>query len=190
MRRTLATLAAAVALLGGCNQGPSVSLTNASPEEVAAKAKEAGVTTVTFHPGQWEIKSEITAFEMPGAPPEAAKLMEGIARSVPTVKTCMTPEQAKRPDAGMFGGKQDGKCTYNKFELSNGHIAIEMTCNGAADGSMHMTTNGDFSSDSYATESEVNAQGPHGQGMHMKVKASGRRVGDCPAGTATKGANS
>ncbi|MCW3836580.1 DUF3617 domain-containing protein [Sphingomonas canadensis] len=169
----------AVLALAACNQGPSVSLTNASPEEVAAKSKEAGAAP-QMKPGKWETKIEVLEFEMPGTdsmPKQLAAQIKERAMKPTTISSCMTEEDVKRPN---FGGKDESKCKFDKYEMSNGKIEAVMSCPGEG-GEMKMVTNGSFEAETFAVEQAMDVSGPMGK-MHTRARVSGKRVGDCKPG--------
>src|ERR1044072_8088929 len=165
--------------LAACNQS-SVSLTDASPEEVAKAAKASGAT-VQMQPGQWETKVEVLSMDMPdmkGMPPQlAAQLREQLMKPR-TVTSCMSEEDAKQGPSKAFTG--DSKCKFEKYEMSGGTIAATMVCPGPQ-GDMRMQMNGNFAAETFTVEQAMDMTGPTGA-MHTKARVTGKRIGDCPAG--------
>lgn len=165
--------------LAACNQ-PSVSLTNASPEEVAKAAKASG-TTIQMRPGQWETRIEIQSMDMPGIkdmPPQFAERMRAELMKPRTVKSCMTEEDARRGPSKAFAG--DSKCKFEKYDMTSGTIDAVMVCPGAqGEVRMHMT--GSFAAETFTVDQAMDMTGPTGA-MHSKAHVSGKRIGDCPAG--------
>jgi hypothetical protein len=174
--------------LAACNQQQStqesaaktgeVSLTNASPAEVAQQAQAAG--TAHFTPGEWETTVEVTEMELPGMP---ARVQEQMKKSMMStskmVKSCMTPEQAAKPQAGVLTGKTDSRCTYKNFTMAGGRIDAAMVCTGEQGAQMTQTIAGTYTETSFALASSVDATGGPGGGMKMKARTSGRRIGEC-----------
>lgn len=168
--------------LGACG-GPSVSLTNASPEEVAKAASDAGIGMAQQKPGQWEVTTEVVSVEMPGVPAEQRGMMEAMFKRPPvTESTCMTADQLKKPDPALFSGSKANKdCVFRKYNVSNGKLDATMVCKNT-DSEMTMTMTGEYAPEKVSTEVTMDAKGPPGQGaVKMKMKSSGRRTGDCPA---------
>lgn len=174
--------------LAACNQQSTqesaaktgeVSLTNAAPSEVAKQARAAG--PAHFSPGEWETRVEITDIDMPGVPPQVRDRMMGAMKAVRTVKTCVTAEQASKPQSDVLTGKTDGRCTYDSYDMADGRIDARMHCTAPQGGSMTQTIAGTFTETSFALASEMRSSGgPGGAGaMHMKAKTSGSRLGDC-----------
>lgn len=183
MTRTLA-LIVPLLLLGGCGNEPEVSARNASADEVAQQVRAAGGNAAFVRPGKWESRVQITAFEMPGAPPEMASAMRGMHQSAQVHTSCLTPEQAKRPKEDFFAGA--GKnCRYHHFDMSAGKIDAMMQCSGEGM-AQTMTMQGTYGPDDYSMQMSVKAdagEAPQG-GMTMKMKVDAKRVGECDGKTA------
>lgn len=177
-RFTIVPLAALA--LAACNQS-SVSLTNASPEEVARAAKASG-TTVSMRPGEWESKIEMLSMDMPGAkdmPPQFAERLRTELMKPRVVKSCMTAEDVKERQSKIFTGG-DSKCKFEKYEMTGGTIDAVMVCPGAQ-GEVRMQMTGSFASDSFTVNQAMDMTGPTGA-THTKARVTGKRIGDCPAG--------
>lgn len=155
-----------------------VSLTNASPEEVAKQAQAAG--PAHFQPGLWETKAEIANVDMPNLPAaQKEQMMAAMKKASGTaVKTCLTPEQANKPQAEMFTGKDSGNCTFDHYDMSSGKIDAKLNCKNPQGGKMTQTISGTFTNTGFALESEVHSEGGPGA-MTMKVKTTGTRIGEC-----------
>jgi len=174
--RTILLLAASGLVIAGCK--PSVSLTNASPEEVAKAAKENGIG---MNPGQWETTVEIVEAEMPGLPKASGDALKNQPNRVNKHSYCITPEEAAHPGSGLFAGGEDakGKCKVEKFSMSGGHIEQTISCadpNGKP--GMTMSTTGTYTGDSMTGTANMEMGGF----MKMKVNLTSKRVGECKAG--------
>lgn len=183
-------IGAAALLLASCGGGEStersaaatgeVSLTNASLEEVAKQA-DAASGAAKLQPGQWETKVEVSDIEMPGVPAGMADTIKGTMKSAAntTVKNCITPEEAERPQGRVFGGQSD-QCRYEKFEMSGGRMSAKMVCQDASSGGgMTMTSAGTFTATSFAVTNDMEMKGG-AQAMTMKASVTGTRLGECP----------
>lgn len=175
--------------LAGCNQQSTadsaartgdVSLTNAAPSEVAKQAQAAA--PAHFAPGEWETTVEILDMDMPGMANMPPQMREQMKKSLTaggrSVKTCITPEQAAKPQSDVLTGKTDGRCTYRNYTMSGGRIDATLACSGPQGGEMTQTISGTYTQTSFALASEVHSSGEAG-GMNMKAKTSGKRLGDC-----------
>ncbi|WP_213981293.1 DUF3617 domain-containing protein [Sphingomonas sp. dw_22] len=176
--------------LAACNQQSTadsaaktgeVSLTNAAPSEVARQAQAAG--PAHFAPGEWETTVEIVGMDMPGMasmPPQMRDQMKkSLMAANRSVKTCVTPEQAAKPQADMLTGKTDGRCTYRNYTMANGRIDATLACSGPRGGEMTQTIAGTFTDASFTLASEVHSSGGPGGSMNMKARTTGKRIGDC-----------
>jgi hypothetical protein len=173
-------------LLAACNQQSTqesaaktgeVSLTNAAPSEVAKQARAAG--PAHFAPGEWETIVEVTDMEMPGMPPQMREQMTArLKATTKSVKTCMTAEQAAKPEASVLTGKTDGNCTYQNYSMAGGRIDATLVCK-SPQGQLTQVIGGTFTDTSFALASSMDASGGPGGGMKMKARTTGKRIGDC-----------
>ena len=179
--RTVLLLAVSGLALAACK--PSVSLTNASPEEVAEAAKASGAEAIQLRPGQWETKVEMVDLQLPdmkGMPAQVAERMRAEMSKPHSVSSCMTEEDVKNHGTKMFGDAGN-KCKYDKYEMSGGHVDAVMSCpseRGAT--KLHMT--GTFAADSFEVQQEMDMDLGVGGTTHTKARVTGKRVGECKPG--------
>jgi Protein of unknown function (DUF3617) len=171
-----------LALLAACGKG-EVELENASVEDVV----KATANAQALNPGQWSNQTKIVSVEIPGMPQAEKKMMDAMTKAMvgqtTATESCVTPEQAKKPDATMFAGQGNNNCTFEKFSMAGGRMDAVMSCDAGAQGQMKMTMGGAYGGDNYALDSEIvmsGAPGMPGKG-EMKIKASntGKRTGEC-----------
>lgn len=181
---------AAFALIAACNREPQVDAKNASVAEVAEKVRRSGAGESFVRPGLWESKVVIEQLDMPGIPPEMAanmkKMMaEDQARSS---KSCLTPEDVKKPKEDFFAGKNKG-CRYDRFTMGGGKIDAVMRC-GGEQATQVMEMSGTYSPDAYrmqmSNKIEAAAKGAAGS-MAMRVRVDARRIGECTGKDAEAG---
>jgi hypothetical protein len=133
----------------------------------------------SIQPGQWEMKTRATSFEVPGMPPALAKQMQDqMAAREETHTTCITPAQAANPAGNMFSQNTQG-CNFTDQTFSGGVIRVRGTCQVAGQGQVQMAWEGRYT----ATTMEGNVttevtEGP--QRMRMTGSMTSRRIGDCP----------
>ncbi len=170
-------------LIAGCQQEPSVSVENASVEEVANELAGAGAGRDGnfVRAGQWQ--STITFEEMsaPGLPPAAAEQMARMTGPSQTFESCLTEEDAARPSEEFFAGR-DRQCRYEHFRMGGGEIDSRMRCeHGGTSQIMEMA--GTYSPDSYDMRMTTSVEGAPGAAgeMRMRMRVEARRVGECPA---------
>ena len=172
----LPLLAMPLIALAACDTGPTVEADNAKPSEVAEQMRDAVGGETFVRPGKWLSTVTIQEMDMPGMPPEfSAKMKEAMVAK--QVETCLTPEQAKRPQGDFFAA--DKSCQYDHFEMKGGKLNATMRC--ARDGMSQATSmTGNYSPDAYdmTMSTKVEGSGPQ-SGMTMKMQVAAKRVGDC-----------
>lgn len=163
---------AAVLALGACDSGPKIDAKNASPEEVQ---KQLAQSDVRPRPGQWEQSVKIESIDIPNMPPEARAQM-GKAGMVHTGLTCLTPEQAAKPDASFF--QQAAKnCKYDHFTMGGGKIDAKMTCTSGPQQQVS-TMKGTYDAENYDMQIEMEVP-MMGQPARTKLSLKMKRVGEC-----------
>jgi len=166
------------AALAACNNSPQVHEENASAAEVQNSIAKAGGTESFVRPGLWESKVTLEEMSMPGMPKEVAERMSMAQGKVQTSKTCLTPEEAKRPREGFFAG--DKNCRYDHFTMAGGKIDAVMNC--SAEGSKQtMTMQGGYTPDTYNMQMSMKSEGSGDavSGMSMKMRVAANRIGEC-----------
>lgn len=165
---------ASLALAGCGSKEDKVVAEDASVEEVAEQVAKADLRPM---PGRWESKMTMEKIELPGMPAEMQGAMQQQLGRVQTSISCLTKEQAEKPDGEFFKPANDSGCKYNKFEMGGGTIEADMTCaEGPMTQTMKMT--GTYSKQAYAMK--VSAEGKmQGQPMSMAMSVESKRVGEC-----------
>ena len=165
--------------LAACGSGgKSVTVTNASASEVAAKVDAAGAD-IMVSPGRWEGTATIN-MKMPGLPPEQqARLANNVGRAEPLV-SCVTPEQVKDHRAFFNGSKDmDKSCRYDHFTMSGGAIDAVMTC-ATGGHQTAMTMKGAYGADHYHVTMTMDAKGDGPMAtMTSTTVVDAKRVGAC-----------
>lgn len=173
-------VAASVLCLVGCNKGPTVSVKNATGNQVVAAVKESGVMTSgsMIEPGLWQSKVVIQEMTMPGLPPEYAdKMKQSIAAHRNDVnKHCVTEADVKKPKADFFGAGKE--CKYDHFTMGGGKIDIAMACQreGATN---NMKVSGSYTPTTYSVDTAMTGTGGREGGMSMKMHVDAQRIGQC-----------
>ncbi|GGC23779.1 hypothetical protein GCM10011371_09310 [Novosphingobium marinum] len=174
----LAVLAIAGTLvLSACGQGQEEQAVVAKNESAESVANKVAASNVRPNPGRWESRMTIEKMEMPGLPPEAQKMMKQHMGATQTFATCLTPEEAAKPDADFFQ-KDASDCNYERFAMADGKIDAKMTC--SANGQVqNMTMNGTYSQESYNIRVSADGEAQAGMPMSMAMTIESQRVGDC-----------
>ncbi|MCW2393812.1 MULTISPECIES: DUF3617 domain-containing protein [unclassified Sphingobium] len=177
--RAVFLITPALLVLSGCDSGPNVSATNATPEEVQQQVAAAGGDGVMVSPGRWEGQMTVQEIEMPGLPAEARDHMKAQMGAGRSFTSCVTEEDVKEQKA-FFTGEHDKSCKYDHFTMKNGKISALLKCDGGAQGRMEMKMDGEYAPDRYRMEMASKAQGGDAAGeMTMKMTVDAKRVGAC-----------
>ncbi|MGQ0588105.1 MAG: DUF3617 domain-containing protein [Sphingosinicella sp.] len=170
MRKT--TSAIAMLLLAACG-GQS------GNEQAAASGEGKSSASVALQPGQYETTVEVTRVAMANMP----NMPAGMTPPPPptTVRSCLTPEQAARPNANFLSGSGDtGGCEYSNFSMDGGRMRGTVQCDSEGS-TMRSTFDGRISGDGYQMTSQAQVTAS-GMTMEMDTRTTARRIGDCPAG--------
>ena len=167
-------------ILAACSSEPTVKAENASVAEVKAKIEQAGGNQVFLSPGRWESTVAMDRIDIPGMPPQLAERMK-TAMANKTAARCLTPEEAKKPAAEFFAGKERGGCKYDHFEMGGGNLDAKMLC-GAQGGRAEIAMKGNYEPDSFHMNMTMNGMGvpnaPQGK-MSMAMTVDSKRTGEC-----------
>lgn len=176
--KALIIMTAALAI-GACSK-PTPGTAAKDGNGAASSANAAGTATasagsdVQLNPGEWETAVEMSAT---GLPPSVAAAMKGTKA---VHRSCITPEQARRPSGDMFSGKKDKNCTYEGFQASGGTLKGTVVCKAeGGDGTTRMTMDGHYGGDSFDVAMNMSTTGGPVSGMEMKTRTVGHRVGPC-----------
>ena len=164
--------------LTACGSKPAVDEKNASVEEVADKVREVSGEGGFISPGKWESTVTIEDVKLPGLPAGAAEQMKKMVAQNQVTTSCLTPEEAKKPGPGFFGGND--KCRYDHFTMGSGKIDAEMHCT-QNDVTQVMQMTGTYSPDAYTMQMTSSSRGgpSAAANMSMRMKVDARRVGEC-----------
>ena len=145
----------------------------------------AAVADVQMNPGKWEntVTFNDIEFDASALPPEArgfiGPALEAMKGQVTTTESCVTPEEASRPQADMFSGNDDANCEYDKFEFSGGSIDMAMTCADPASGNAKITSTGTYTADAYDMVMTIALEGSEMGNMKISASSEGERIGGC-----------
>lgn len=200
MRRGAAALAAL--LLVGCGgQNRNRNDANAAGEGNRAAsaprnpvAEDAGslagnLRPRSLQPGDWEMISQMTSVEAPGAPPEMVDQMRAnLPNQRQTQRQCVTPEEAANLARNLIGRNAGSQgCEFSDTTFAGGVVRIIATCR-APDGSasMSLSVEGEFTATQLNSVMRVEVTGPNptGEGtqtVRMAGTMTGRRLGPCAA---------
>jgi Protein of unknown function (DUF3617) len=181
--KTILFVAAGALALGACDKSPKIDETNATPAEVAQKARETGADAAMISAGLWQSKVTIEKFDMPGMPPEMMQRMKAMTaeNQAHDFETCLTREDVAKPKEDFFAGKNN-QCRYEHFTMGGGKIDAVMHC-GKGEGTQTMRLAGTYSPDNYQMQmaTEVDGTNDAEGAMQMQLRVEAKRVGECSA---------
>lgn len=168
-------------MVAACDKSPKVETENASIEEVANKVRAANAgSAMIVRPGQWESSVELESIEIPGMPPDAvAQMKKTMARVATGHKSCLTPEQAKKPEEDFFAGK-NSNCRYDKFSMDDGKMTGTMRCSSPQGGTQLIQFDGTYAPEEYQMRMASTVEGASpGGAMKMVMRMTSKRTGEC-----------
>jgi hypothetical protein len=158
---------------GGGNSAAAGGGGNASASAASPSAPAGGGGGGQLRPGLYETAVELS---VTGLPPAMAKAMGATKK---TGRTCITPQEAARPNGDLFSGEKHKGCTYADNVFAGGQIRGSISCTGEkGQGKMTMTMAGTYSSESFDVRTQMAVAGG-GATMNMAGHSVGRRIGDC-----------
>jgi len=174
--------ATAILLLAGCgsqsaNQqaGNQQGGGNEQAAGQTAAAPAGGAGSLTIQPGLWEISMEMQAAQGSGMPAGMH-----VPPSPPTiVRTCVTPEQVSRANAGFLSGNahRGMTCDYSRVSVTGGRIQGTSSCSMAGMVAT-ATMDGSFTPTSYDIHQQMRSD-IHGRTVLTTSQLAGRRIGEC-----------
>jgi hypothetical protein len=185
MKMIRSIAAAAALLLASCggqsaNQQADQSGNAAAPAAATTaagttRAAGAGGGGAALQPGQWEVTTQVVRMEVPNMP-------AGMTPPTPpatTVRTCLTPEQARAPNGGFLtGSAENSGCRSENMSMVGGRVRGTVVCNRQG-ATARATMDGEFSPTGYTIDQRIETT-TAGANVNIESRTSGRRVGDCP----------
>ncbi|MEE4454525.1 DUF3617 domain-containing protein [Novosphingobium resinovorum] len=177
---TAVMIAAAGALaLAGC--GSKEDASDGATRSVEDVQKEAAKLD-TPEAGEYRQVVEITRFEVPGMPKEAAEQMKTMMTAGQQSTICLTKEDAEKGYRDMFRnvGKGD-QCSYSKFDVDGGRLDAQMDCQSPQQGKAVMKLNGTVRNDGSDVTVDMDMTGGQApmRSMKMTMHLTTTRLGDC-----------
>ena len=131
-------------------------------------------------PGKWKQTATIRSIEVPGAPEQVQKMLQGMTGKATSSESCMTPAQAKVGVRSLASQMQQGDCSSEGFKAAGGKISGKLTCKVGGK-EMAMSVDGTYEPAKIAMKADMETEHPAAPGgkavIHMDMVAE--RVGDC-----------
>ncbi|WP_232493033.1 DUF3617 domain-containing protein [Novosphingobium kaempferiae] len=180
MKGRIMIAAAAALALAACGSKDD---TAAEGPKSAEAVKQEAAKLETPDPGEYKQTVEITRFEVPGMPKEAADQMKAMMTAKQESTLCLTKADAEKGYRDMFKGVGKGnECSYSKFDVDGGRLDAQMDCQSAQEGKAVMKLKGTVSRDGSDVTVDMDTSGgtaPMGT-MKMTMHLTTTRLGECP----------
>ena len=128
-------------------------------------------------PGKYRASMKVVRTDIPGAPPEMAKMMSSAMEQ--TMEHCVTPEMAAQGFGEAMKDSQNENCTIGRFSIEGNDMDMAMTCQEPGAGTVEITMTGTVapteSDMTMVTKGTFGEMGPGEFEMNMTQK----RIGDC-----------
>ena len=141
-----------------------------------------GVADDELKPGNWKMTGGMSKFEVPGATEEQAKLFQDAAGKMISQEQCIPAGENKfNPDIIADAMRQSGECTIKDFDLTDGVIKGNMTCDVGGGKTTDVDIDGTISSEAFAmaVETEMLEEALPGGKASVTVEMKGEWIGDC-----------
>ena len=178
--RSFALTAFALLALTGCGKKDEEPKT---AKEVIAEAGELAQP----QPGQYETQVKLLEFSVPGIPPEQADRLKSMMGNVGDQASsyCLTPEEAKKGFEESIRKMSEGQggmnCKFTTFDVDNGKLNAEMTCDGQQGMNSTMKLAGTATAQSTSMRMAMTQKAaiiPGGE-MRMEMQMDSKRTGEC-----------
>lgn len=137
---------------------------------------------VQMKAGNWSQTMVVEKFEIPGAPPEVAGMLQQMVGKEQKSETCMTEDQvAKGWEEQAKNAMQGQACQTENFDAAGGKLSGKVVCKETNGAGATMLMDGEYDAESMAmtmTAEISDPSMPGGKGS-MVMKLSGQRTGDC-----------
>ena len=136
----------------------------------AGSGPAAGQGPQSIQPGQWEMATQMSSIDIPGAPPEVVQQMRAQQGRTNTDRTCITPEQARNPLAQA--SRHDVRPARARIAggwrtpspAASSASARAAGSRAAGQGTAELSVEGSFTATTLDASLSVNATGPNMSG--------------------------
>lgn len=160
---------------------PLLALSATAPAEQASDP-------LSLQPGQWEMATQMTSVEAPGAPEELLQqLRASLADQRQVQSQCITPEQARDPVRTMVGRQTPARCEFSETVWSGGIIRIRANCRPPEGSATQLFVDGTYAARRIDNRLDMTLEIPNPTGvgaaleLRLQGRMTGRRTGECAA---------
>lgn len=198
MRPALCLPLILLAPLAACEKAVSPA---ASGKRAAADAAGRTLPRVSaLEPGLWETRAQIGMIDASERAlldnPAALALADQLGGQEKTATMCLSPDEARSPNAMVIAGRMQAACSFESFSLHGGTLDAVLTCTvPGKQGRTLIAAHGDYGGKTFALDAvlrlEPDMPADTGKGpmpttqsppVRFHTKILGTHKGACPAG--------
>ncbi|NJM50014.1 MAG: DUF3617 domain-containing protein [Sphingomonadales bacterium] len=138
-------------------------------------------TALPMKPGLWKSEAVFTDAEMAGIGDKKKQDLLAEMSDRLSGQSCLTEEQAKRPDANFFAGGQSNDCKYSKFDMTGGRLDLTVSCSIQSMATLDMDMRGLVYETEYNLDIKPELRLPMVGKVILNGKIKGRYLGPCDA---------
>jgi hypothetical protein len=145
----------------------------------SAEQNKAETKAESIAAGQWELSSEVTAFNTVG--PGTPRINTPVGTRA-TENVCVSA--GPRPTAELFSGA-GYRCSYQTYYGRHGRATASLLCTREGlDGNISITSEGQFGADSLEYTRDLSTALVGEGDVRISTRVTGRRTGDCAPASA------
>ncbi len=135
-------------------------------------------------PGKYRSTAKLLEIDVPGMPPGVAAQMKDQMSKIESESSeqCLTKAQVDKGwedlVKNMNKASEGADCQFEKFNVDDGNLDAQMTCNAAAGIAAKIAMTGKMEPEKQVMTMVVSQSGGPTQ-MNMKMEITNERIGDC-----------
>lgn len=147
--------------------------------EEGKSARSEAIPSLPMKPGLWETQVTFTDIQAKGLnAKQEKKLLEDISRQL-SGRSCLSAQQARRPEAKFFAGGHSHDCKYRKFVITGGRLDMSVGCSMKAMATIDMDMQGPVGATALDLNISPILRLPMLGQVTLRGKAAGRYLGVC-----------
>ncbi|MFC4293045.1 DUF3617 domain-containing protein [Sphingorhabdus arenilitoris] len=160
----------------------AATLLSSCSREDEPQRSQVEASALPMKPGLWKSEAEFTDAEMTGIGDKRKQELLAEMSNRLSGESCLTPEQAKKPDANFFAGGQSDDCKYSKFEVTDGRLDVAVSCSVKSMATLDMSMTGLVYESEYNLDIQPELRLPMIGKVTLNGKIKGRYLGPCGSG--------
>lgn len=137
------------------------------------------IPSLPMKPGLWETRVTFTEIHAKGLNvKQEKKLLKDISNQL-SGRSCLSAQQARKPEAKFFAGGHSNDCKYRKFVIADGRLDMSVGCSMKAMATIDMDMQGQVDSTKLDLDITPEVRLPIIGQVMLRGKAKGRYLGIC-----------